>query len=1045
MRMSAIRVDVRHRSTGIYVCSADEELYIRRNASIRHVPATASSSQPPKKSESNDEEQFDFVEQKPANDDSSDKSSSSLGSNHSESLPPLASSSNSGKQENLDTMTATKVNVNSNTNSGKGANKVAVKLFPGPAAGRVFDRARKETTRVILDSRILGNLHFPSQRETITLAGELAIITALLMLLRAGVSSTLRWVHTRINDTRGNKSNITYEASVFECMQRPLEFLSLFTVGTALAEAVSRPLAAASLLRHIRSLRELGVIIAATWFLLRWIDRIRSRFAMDKRIDKAQLDATARFAAVATFVVSLLISLDTIGINVQAVLAFGGIGGVAIGFAGREIISNFFSGFMIYVTRPFTVGEWIRCIEQAQLNGTVEDIGWYLTRVRTWDKRPLYIPNSRFSTLIVENGSRMDNRRIVHTLHIRLEDIPVASTIVSQMEAVLMSHPALDPKQHRLVYVDSYDDYSMQLWFSCYTKSVFLYDFRDVQQELLLKFYEIIRSNGAKLANRNTRDVRPGVDTDQYGPYGQYVTYGRNAQASMTEAEAALAQERRRPSLVDNVPYATTQNGETEHTAEDAAVNGAGIRPDGSVLHGPVGESNDEQKKRSRSEVAISAVASALAAAKRLASRIEERESAKGGASAGNTDNAGASGSSSGNGTADAKPASASGQMKISKAPPMRTPSSSANSPANTASAQNGNGVQNVNGGERRVEEDAELSKQGMKEVGLHADAADVSVSEGKEAKAGANQMKISKAPSAGRSGSATSAPKQPAASGGTVDEAGGAVATPNSGKGGATDASGTAVVDSKVMAASLKKIVNKAAERNTTPPDGKAAAEGSATDSAKTAAPENAISKSAAGKEAVGASLPQQSPKSPGGKEAVGTSLPQNSAKKRTDPKPPGARDAADIARPPTDSEAAAEGSDGSGKEAVGASVPAKTRVETKTAPSSDNQSVENKASAEDSAAGASKNASRKETIVASAPPAKKRAENGAEHGAGNAADGGKASVASNGKMKISAAPPLRKAANAASTGSGHASGDRKSGDTSERPNSGDEPGSKR
>ena len=96
------------------------------------------------------------------------------------------------------------------------------------------------------------------------------------------------------------------------------------------------------------------------------------------------MDVTSRITAVATTAVSVLVSLDTIGIDVQTVLAFGGIGGVAIGFAGLEIISNFSVWFMIYVTRPFTVGEQIRIIEQEELNGTVEDIGWCLTRVRTW-------------------------------------------------------------------------------------------------------------------------------------------------------------------------------------------------------------------------------------------------------------------------------------------------------------------------------------------------------------------------------------------------------------------------------------------------------------------------------------------------------------------------------------------------------------------------------------------------------------------------------------------------------------------------------------
>ena len=379
-----------------------------------------------------------------------------------------------------------------------------------------------QNTVVQVDSGAM-RFRMPTKREFGFFAWEFLVVVALVALLRRGVARTLRWLHARLGGGRGLRPGariVPYENSVFECMQRPLEFISIFMVGTALAEVVSRPLAAAGLLRYIKKARELGVIFAATWFLLRWIDRIKTRFAADRRIDKAQVDATSRISTVATTLIALLISLDTIGINIQTVLAFGGIGGVAIGFAGREIISNFFGGFMIYITRPFTVGEWIRSIESQAVNGTVEDIGWYLTRVRTWDKRPLYIPNSRFSTLIIENPSRMTNRRIVHTVHVRIEDMPVVHDIIREIQSFLMSHPGLDPKQHRLVYVDGFDEFSVKLWISCYTKSVFLYDFRGIQQQILLDSYGIIRTHGARIATITTRDVRHGGNPDIYGPLG---------------------------------------------------------------------------------------------------------------------------------------------------------------------------------------------------------------------------------------------------------------------------------------------------------------------------------------------------------------------------------------------------------------------------------------------------------------------------------------------------------------------------------------------
>jgi len=80
--------------------------------------------------------------------------------------------------------------------------------------------------------------------------------------------------------------------------------------------------------------------------------------------------------------------MQTLGYSISGVLAFGGIGGIAVGFAARDLLANFFGGFMIYMDRPFDVGDWIRSPDQ-EIEGTVEKIGWRLTTIRTFDKRPL--------------------------------------------------------------------------------------------------------------------------------------------------------------------------------------------------------------------------------------------------------------------------------------------------------------------------------------------------------------------------------------------------------------------------------------------------------------------------------------------------------------------------------------------------------------------------------------------------------------------------------------------------------------------------------
>ena len=71
--------------------------------------------------------------------------------------------------------------------------------------------------------------------------------------------------------------------------------------------------------------------------------------------------------------------------------------------------------------RPFTIGDWVRSPDRS-IEGTVEDIGWRVTRIRTFDQRPLYVPNAVFSQIAIENPSRMLNRRIYELFGLRYED-----------------------------------------------------------------------------------------------------------------------------------------------------------------------------------------------------------------------------------------------------------------------------------------------------------------------------------------------------------------------------------------------------------------------------------------------------------------------------------------------------------------------------------------------------------------------------------------------------------------------------------------------
>jgi MscS family membrane protein len=154
---------------------------------------------------------------------------------------------------------------------------------------------------------------------------------------------------------------------------------------------------------------------------------------------------------------------------------------------------------MIYMDRPFAIGDWIRSPDR-EIEGTVETIGWRLTVVRTFDKRPLYIPNSVFNTLALENPSRMSNRRIKETIGIRYQDASKMGAIVVDVKDMLLQHEEIDSGQTLIVNFNSYAASSLDFFIYTFTKTTNWIRFHEIKQDVMLKIIEIVHSHGADFA-----------------------------------------------------------------------------------------------------------------------------------------------------------------------------------------------------------------------------------------------------------------------------------------------------------------------------------------------------------------------------------------------------------------------------------------------------------------------------------------------------------------------------------------------------------------
>ena len=186
-------------------------------------------------------------------------------------------------------------------------------------------------------------------------------------------------------------------------------------------------------------------------------------------------------------VIAVLMLLQNSGFNVTSLLAGLGIGGIAIALAAKETLSNFFGGFTVIVDKPFSVGDWIVCNE---MEGTVEDIGFRSTKVKTFYDSLLTIPNSVISESIIDNLGKRKARRIRTTLDITYNTPPEKiEAFVEGIKNILKSN-AYTRKDYYQCYFSAYGSHSLQILLNFFLKVT------DWDSELLQKqniFLEILR------------------------------------------------------------------------------------------------------------------------------------------------------------------------------------------------------------------------------------------------------------------------------------------------------------------------------------------------------------------------------------------------------------------------------------------------------------------------------------------------------------------------------------------------------------------------
>jgi MscS family membrane protein len=248
-------------------------------------------------------------------------------------------------------------------------------------------------------------------------------------------------------------------------------------------------------------LRTAGTIVVA-WLLYNAVDVLTHALGGFARSTESEVDdnlvpLVRKLLRVVIVALAVVMVIQQWGYDVTSLIAGLGLGGLAFALAAKDTLSNWFGSVMIFTDRPFKLGDWIK---SSHGEGVVEEIGLRSTKIRTFDKSLIAVPNSDIATTSIENFSEMPMRRLKTQL-----GLTCATTkdqiewILEELRRELDTHEMIEEDSWRVHFV-AFGASTLDLEISCFVKTTSYAQFLDVQQGIFFRAMEIIEEAGSGLA-----------------------------------------------------------------------------------------------------------------------------------------------------------------------------------------------------------------------------------------------------------------------------------------------------------------------------------------------------------------------------------------------------------------------------------------------------------------------------------------------------------------------------------------------------------------
>jgi len=190
--------------------------------------------------------------------------------------------------------------------------------------------------------------------------------------------------------------------------------------------------------------------------------------------------------------------LQVWGINVTALIASLGIGGLAFALAAKDAASNLFGSFSLLADKSIRIGEWIK-VDGTE--GVVEDIGMRTTKIRSFGKSLITIPNQIVANNPIENFSRRGVRRIKLNVGLTYNTSSTQLiTIIEEIKYMLHNHKDISQKETLLVNFNAFADSALNIFIYTFTSTANWENYLHIREEIHINIMKIVESNGSDFA-----------------------------------------------------------------------------------------------------------------------------------------------------------------------------------------------------------------------------------------------------------------------------------------------------------------------------------------------------------------------------------------------------------------------------------------------------------------------------------------------------------------------------------------------------------------